>query len=208
MTSLPEKPVIGIVGGVGSGKSTVAAALAELGCAVVDCDAIGHERLADGDVRDEIRRRWGDEVFDHEGQVDRDALAAVVFANADELAALGAIMHPRIRRRMMEQIDRARQDPSVAAIVVDGAVLFEAGCDALCTHLVFVDAPAAERQRRVREQRGWDVESWRRREKSQIPLDKKAESCDYTIGNSSSVSHLRERIRQLFNTLVHATDCP
>jgi dephospho-CoA kinase len=199
------KPVIGIVGGIGAGKSTVAAELARLGCARIDADAIGHELLADPDVRRQIRRRWGEGVFGPEGAVDRRALGQIVFADAAELRALGAILHPRIRHRMEEQIARAQADRRVRGVVVDAAVLFEAGWDDLCTHRIFVRAPQAERARRARRQRGWDASAWRRREKMQISLDKKAAKSDYTVDNSSSLSHLHEQVRSLFH-LIHAAD--
>jgi dephospho-CoA kinase len=91
-------------------------------------------------------------------------------------------------------------------MALDAAVLLEAGWDQLCTHLVFVAAPARQRQRRVR-QRGWDARSWRQREKIQIPLDSKIGRCYYTIDNSSSVSHLCEAVRELFHGIVDGNLC-
>lgn len=201
----PGKAVIGIVGGIGAGKSTVAAELVQLGCARIDGDAIGHALLADPEVRRQIRQRWGEGVFSPEGDVRREALGEIVFADAAELRALGEILYPRIRRGIEEQIARAQADPDVRAIVLDAAVLFEAGWDDLCTHVVFVRAPQADRARRVRQQRGWDDSTWRRREKKQISLDKKAAQSDYTVDNSSGSSYLRKQVRRLFQ-LIHAAD--
>ena len=199
------KPVIGIVGGVGAGKSTVAAELVKLGCARIDADAIGHELLGDADVRGQIRRRWGEGAFDAEGHVRRDALGEIVFSDPAELRALNEILHPRIRRRIEREIDRARADPDAAAVVLDAAVLLEARWDDLCTHLVFVGAPNAERAQRVRRQRAWDAAAWSRREKMQISLDSKARRSDHRIDNSSNFSHLREQVRRLFRSL-HTAD--
>jgi dephospho-CoA kinase len=200
------KPVIGIAGGIGAGKSTVAAELANLGCRVVDADAIGHELLGANDVRRELERRWGRRVFTPEGQVDREAVAEIVFAEPGELEALNRILHPRIRRRMEQQIDEALADPDAAGVVVDAAVLFEAGWDDLCTHRLFVAAPAPQRARRVAASRGWSRRTWQQREKRQISLDTKAARCDSTTDNSSSVSRLREQIRQLFHQWVHVAN--
>jgi dephospho-CoA kinase len=197
-----HKPVIALVGGIGAGKSTAAAELVALGCRLVDTDAIGHGLLAVEDVRDAFRRRWGEAVFAADGSVDRRAVAARVFPDPDELAALNAILHPRIRRSMEQQIAEALADADTKGVVVDAAVLFEAGWDDLCTHKVFVSAPAAERQRRAAVQRGWDEETWRLREKSQISLDKKAGRSDYTVDNRSGASLLREQIRQLFRRIT------
>lgn len=201
---LGARPVVGILGGIGAGKSRVAAELEALGWARVDADAIGHELLADPAVRRAVRRRWGAGVFGPGGQVDRKALAEIVFADPAELEALNALMHPRIRRRMARRIRRARADARVAGVVVDAAVLLEAGWDDLCTHLVFVSAPDRLRARRAASDRGWTRRDWRRREKSQISLDIKAARCDYKLENSSSASRLREQVRLLNRQLVHA----
>ena len=203
-----EKPVIGIVGGVGAGKSTVAAALAEFGCAVIDCDAIGHELLDREDVRAELRGRWGDGVFSESGAVDRDALAKTVFGSCEEVRALNAIVHPQIRRRVEDRIAEVRRSQDVVAIVLDAAAVIEAGWDDLWTHLVFVRAPEQARADRAGASRGWNEKDWRDREKSQISLDSKAARCDYIVDNSSSLSHLREQIHQLFLRIMQAVDRP
>ena len=199
----PIKPVIGIIGGIGSGKTAVADELAGLGCAVIDADAIGHELLDAPDVLGELRQRWGDEIFTGEGEVDRSALAEIVFASREELDALNGILHPRIGREMARAVDLAVADASVGAIVLDAALLVEAGWDELCSHVIFVDTPPDVRYRRVSEQRGWEEENWASREKMQISLDIKRHKCDYSIDGSSSVSHLRQQVRKLYPRLTH-----
>ncbi|MHC4562448.1 MAG: dephospho-CoA kinase [Planctomycetota bacterium] len=199
MSDSPLKPVIGIVGGIGSGKTTVAAHFASLGCAVIDADAIGHEVLEDANVKQALRDRWGAEVFDKEGRVDRSAVAGIVFSDAAELAALNAIVHPLIRRDMESQIAVARQLADVPAVVLDAAVLFEAGWDDVCTHTVFVDAPRSERFQRVRSQRGWDEATFASRENAQIEVDTKAALCDHTLSNHASDSHLADAVRYLLD---------
>ena len=202
----PIKPVIGIIGGIGSGKTTVADELAGLGCAVIDADAIGHELLDAPDVLGELRQRGGDEIFTGEGEVDRSALAEIVFASREELDALNGILHPRIGREMARAVDLAVADASVGAIVLDAALLVEAGWDELCSHVIFVDTPPDVRYRRVSEQRGWEEENWASREKMQISLDIKRRKCDYSIDGSSSVSHLRQQVRKLYPRITHPAD--
>jgi dephospho-CoA kinase len=206
--SAPDKPVIGIVGGIGAGKSTVAAELAALGCAVIDADAIGHELLRNPRIRRRLRARWGEGVLLPDGKVNRGALGAMVFASPADLKALNRIMHPAIRRRIEAQIARLRRRRDVPAVVLDAAVLLEAGWDTFCTHAVFVRAPKTLRIRRVRSDRGWKSTTLAAREKTQIPLDKKAGKCDYHIDNSSGVSHLREQVRKIFREMVSPADCP
>ena len=200
-----DKPVIGIVGGIGAGKSTAAQAFADLGCALIDADAIGHELLADPDVLRQVRRRWGQAVG-ADGRVDRRVLAAVVFADAAELEALNRILHPRIRRELARRIARALADADTQGVVVDAAVLFEAGWDDLCTHRVFVAASDEQRSRRVARQRGWDHAVWQQREKTQISLDTKAAKSDYTVDNRSGASRLRKQIRQLLHQIRFGVD--
>jgi dephospho-CoA kinase len=202
-----SKPVIGIIGGIGSGKTAVSTELSRLGCAVVDADAIGHELLGAPEVLDQLRRRWGDEIFSDERHVDRAALAEIVFSSRGDLDALNGILHPLIGQEMSSAVARAMSDASVEAIVLDAALLLEAGWDKLCSHVIFVDTPPDVRYRRVREQRGWEKENWESREKMQISLDIKRRRCDYSIDGSSSVSHLRQQVRKVYPRITHPADC-
>jgi len=203
-----SKPVIGLLGGIGAGKSTVAAELGRLGCAVIDADRIGHELLDETAVQQEIRRQWGDAVFTPGGQVDREALGRIVFSDPEQLERLNALLHPRIYQAIVREIAQAQRDQEAVAIVLDAAVMVEAGWEKLCSHLVFVEADPTERSERVRRARGWDEQLWRQREKMQISLDKKRGKCQYTLGNRSSEPHLRERIRRLFHQVLHDADRP
>ena len=194
-------PVIGLVGGIGAGKTTVAAELAAQGCAVIDADALGHALLHQGTVRREVEDRWGAEVFDAAGEVNRSALAAIVFADKDELAALTAILYPRIRREIEREI-AAAGETSPEAIILDAAVLFEAGWQDLCTTTVFVDAPLAARLERVEIQRGWDAAALAAREKLQFEVDKKRQMCDHILSNHASEPSFAQDVRDLLNRIV------
>ncbi len=208
MGQAADKPVIGLLGGIGSGKSTVAAELVRLGCGLVDADAIGHEVLALPEVKAELRRLWGEGVFGPGGEVDRRALARRVFDSPRELARLDALVHPHIRRRMEQVVAALRADPAVPAVVVDAALLLETDWHELCTHLLFVRADDALRAQRVARQRGWSRREWQRREKSQKPLDIKARCADHVVDNSSSLSRLREQVRAIFNRIVRCRQRP
>jgi len=208
MAEAPRKPVIGLLGGVGAGKSTVAAEFARLGCGVIDADAIGHELLKDPAVKEEFRRRWGEGVFGPDGEVDRAAAARAAFADPEDTAALNAIMHPRIRRGIMKRLEVLLADPAVPAVVVDAALLLETDWKDFCTTFVFVSAPDEVRFRRVARQRGWDRQTWQRRENSQKPLDMKRAKADHVISNSSDASCLSERVRSVFQRIVCSAGRP
>ena len=198
-----DKPVIGLVGGIGAGKSTVAAELALLGCAVIDGDEIGHELLIDDSVKRQIRQRWGDDVFGADGEVNRPALGRIVFADADELAGLNAILHPRIRQEMKRRIGEARSQRDIEAVVLDAAVLIEAGWQDLCSDVVFVDAPRAARLDRVRMQRNWDDAELSARENLQIALDKKRAMSDHILSNLASDPSFAQDVRELLSRITH-----
>ncbi|MBN1553733.1 MAG: dephospho-CoA kinase [Phycisphaerae bacterium] len=195
-------PVVGIVGGVGSGKSTAAELFERKGCCRIDCDKLGHALLLNEDVKRDIRSEWGASVFDENDNVIRKAVAEIVFTDAEQLDKLERILHPRIREKIVQAVHEA-QTTDCPAVVVDAAVLFEAGWDDLCTHVVFVDAPEDDRVGRVSERSGWDAEILHARESKQIPLDKKAKRCHYTIRNHSSVSRLQEQVDRLLHHITH-----
>ena len=180
MPHVQKIPVIGVVGGIGSGKSTVADEFERLGCYRIDCDKLGHALLAEDDVKKEILAQFGPSVFDSGGEVNRSAVADIVFHDAQQLQSLEHILHPRIREEIIRRVAEAAGQKKIA-VVVDAAVLFEAGWDDLCTYVIFVDAPVEERLARVKERRGWDAHTLQLRESNQIPLDKKQKRCHHSV---------------------------
>ena len=146
--------IIGIFGGVASGKSVVANRLRELGAAVLDADVVAHEVLAEDATQAAIRRRFGDDVFTPDGQVARGALAKIVFADdeagSQALADLEAIMHPRIGERVAEKMREIEAAGNAAAIVLDAAVMMKAGWHKLCDVLLFIEVAPEVRVQRSR----------------------------------------------------------
>jgi dephospho-CoA kinase len=208
MAEKPGKPVIGILGGIGAGKSTVAAEFAALGCALIDGDKLGHEALAQPAVKAELVRAHGRSILLGEsGTIDRAALGKIVFDSPAELARLNALTHPLIRRAIERRIAAAAADPSVRAIVLDAALLLETDWQELCTHWVFVRADDELRCRRAAAKKGWDRAAWKKREKSQKPLDMKAAKAEYVVDNSSGLSCLREQVRLVFHRIVDSAPC-
>src|SRR5262245_36949267 len=122
-----RKPILGLLGAMGSGKSTVAAALIRRGGRLISGDALGHEGLRQPDIREQLVRRWGRDVLDAHGEVDRRKVAGLVFADPAERRALEAMVFPWIERRFREEIAVAEVDPQVAFVVLDAAIMLEAG---------------------------------------------------------------------------------
>lgn len=182
-------PVIGLIGGIGSGKSHLARALASRRrVIVVNADQIGHRLLREPEVKEEIRRVFGEEVFGGDGEIDRRSLGSRVFGpNSEEFRrTLDRIMHPRIGAAIKQEVSRAKQEPGIEAVIVDAALLLEAGWQGECDHVVFVDSPFADRLDRVARTRGWSAEELRRREASQWPLERKRERADTVVDNTSA----------------------
>lgn len=196
--------VIGIIGGVASGKSLVAGQLRDLGAQVIDVDQVGHEVLRDPDVETAIRQRWGDSVFGEDGHVNRAALAQIVFApppdGPKQLDHLEQLTHPRIGQRLRRRIEVARDTETTKAVVLDAAVLLKAGWDGFCDKIVFVDTPRDVRQRRCR-QRGWSDEHFAAREAAQPSLDIQRAGADVVIDNSVSRQQTQAEIRQFWSLL-------
>lgn len=193
--------VVGMAGGIGSGKSLVASMLGEMGATVFDADAINHEVLRSPDVVDGIRRRWGQDVLDERGQVDRRKLGAKVFQEESQVRELERIVHPEVIARIRKEIDRRRLEGPSGVTVIDAPLLFEAGLDRMCDFVVFVEAPEVVRRERVREKRNWDEKEVARRERHQKSLSWKRDHADSVIENTRSVEEVRRQVEALWTEL-------
>ncbi len=198
-----RKPVIGLLGAPGSGKSAVAGHFARLGCAVIDADALAHEALNEPEVRHELLQWLGPAALDPAGRVERKAVGARVFDDPDALKRLESIIHPRVHARRAARRAALADDPAVKAIVEDTPLLLEAGLDRECDVLVYVDAPRAVRLARLREHRGWDAQELDRREKKQASLDTKRSRADHVIDNSASEARAQAQVRRVLSLILH-----
>jgi dephospho-CoA kinase len=197
-------PVIGIAGGIGSGKSAVAAAFAALGCVVIDSDKEAKAALDRADVRAKLAQWWGPQVLIADGpdagKVNRKVVADLVFKSPADRRRLEELIHPLIRARRADLKARAKAS-SAAGVVVDAPLLFEAGVDAECDLVVFVDAPRAERLSRVAQTRGWAAEELDRRQASQMPLDEKRARSNLVLVNDGSPEELSRRVSALWREI-------
>lgn len=193
--------VIGLVGGIGAGKSRVSAALERRGGRLVAGDPLGHEALRQQRVIELIVENWGREILDSSGQIDRRKLGAIVFADDAERKELEAIVHPWIGQQLHEQLHAARVDPNVPFGILDAAIMLEAGWQAACDLLVYIHAPREERMRRVAEQRGWTAADYAARERAQLSLTEKARRAHAALDNSGSVNDLEPQVDRLLEHL-------
>ena len=197
------KPIIGIVGGIGSGKSHVSRLFAEVGCLVINSDeqvSLAYQR---DDVKNTLVRWWGPEVIAADGNVNRSAIARRVFADAKERHRLEGLIHPLVAGMRDEAMTQGAADPRVVAFVWDTPLLLEVGLHRHCDAIVFVEASEAERKRRVMENRGWTEAEWAAREKSQMALDKKREIANYMVRNTAGADDdVRSQIREVLSRIL------
>lgn len=195
---LRRVPVIGVIGGIGAGKSLVAAALAARGGPVIDADRLGHEALEVPAIREQILARWGSQgnLLRPDGRIDRRALGRIVFANPDELRALERLVFPEIKRRILEELTRW-QSAGVPFIVLDAAVMLEAGWSERCDRLVYVDAPRSLRLARLASRSGWTEADLAAREQAQWPEEVKKRHAHAIIVNDGTGEELQRQVDQL-----------
>jgi dephospho-CoA kinase len=189
-------PILGLIGGIACGKSAVAASLARRGAVVFNADELGHQAIQEPEVRRALVERWGPRVLNADGHVDRPAVAKIVFAKGASAAAerqfLEQLVHPGIRRRIEAGI-RQLSDSATPAVVIDAALLLEAGWSKVCSQIVFVECPRDERLRRALS-RGWSAEEFARREAAQAPIEEKRCAASYVIDNSGTLDDLEAQI--------------
>ena len=198
--------VIGLTGGMGTGKSEVAAALAELGAEVIDADREGHLAYRSGTSGwERVVGLFGRDILDGEGQVDRAKLGSLVFGDPRALASLNEAVHPLIRERIEARLAEVSASGTGVA-VVDAAVLYEAGWDDLTDEVWAVTAPPESVAERLRAQRGMSERTLRRRREAQAGAEALARRADVVIDNAGSLRELRDRVGRLWRQRILSED--
>lgn len=204
LTQNTHIPIVGIVGGVSAGKSSVIRNVSDLRLFVIDADRIGHELLLTNDICKKLRDAFGEAILNEAGQVERKQLAEKVFGDSDEQTnnrnRLNLILHPAIRSEIHRSIKQAPQD--VDAIILDAALLLEAGWADECDAVIFIDTPVELRQQRAAANRGWSAEELKRRETSQWSLLKKRQNAQFVVNNSGSAEAAAEQMKLVLEKII------
>jgi dephospho-CoA kinase len=202
--SVARVPLVGIVGGVGAGKSSVVRNVKSLRLHFIDADRIGHDQLTVKKIKDQIVKTFGTQVLDSSGDISRPDLAAQVFGDSsekqDKRKQLNTIVHPAIRSEIRRQINSAPQDAD--AIILDAALLLEAGWADECNAVIFIDTSLEQRRKRVAETRGWSAEELQRREASQLSLEEKRRRSDFCVDNSGDISVAAHQMEQALMKII------
>jgi dephospho-CoA kinase len=187
-------PFIGLTGGIGAGKSEALRALERLGAATLSTDAVVHELLASDELRDELVARFGDQVAPG-GQIDRSAVASLVFEKPDERKWLEGILWPRVGARVDEwRRAMTSHNPAPRALVVEVPLLFESGMEAVFDHTIAVVADEGVRSERAAARGHAGVES---RAARQLSQQEKAERAEYVVENDGDLGELEQKLSAL-----------
>jgi dephospho-CoA kinase len=197
-----KKPIIGLCGGIGAGKSVVAAEFERAGCLVIDSDRLNHEVLKRADVLATLRQWWGAEVVAANGEPNRRRIAEVVFADPAEKRRLEELVYPLIAELREGMIRMVSEDRAVQAVILDSPLLFESNLDRLCDTIVFVEASRSQRLQRLRQTRKWTEAQLRERERWQKPLDFKRSRSEFVLDNEGSPDRLRPQVADILEKVV------
>lgn len=195
-------PLIALTGGIASGKSTIAGRLAEHGATIVDADQIVRDVQSPGSpVLARIAETFGADVITPDGSLDRAALGAKVFGDADLLAQLNAIVHPAVRVESQRRFDAALGDDPDAVVVYDVPLLVEARVDDPWDLIVVAHAPADVRRQRLVELRGMDERAAQERIDAQVSDERRLAIADVVIDTSDSLERTREQVDALWERI-------
>lgn len=193
--------VIGLTGGIGSGKSTVSQLLSELGASVLDADKVGHQCYQPGtEAWKDVVDAFGEEIVAPDGSIDRKKLGAIVFGDPEALIRLNQIMHPRMYDMMADQIEEYRLG-GVEVVVLEAAILFEAGWTPLVDEIWITVASEPTVVQRVRERTGLPEEQIRSRIRSQLSNEERKGKADLVISNDGGLDELQEKVEELWEGL-------
>ena len=191
-------PFVGLTGGIAAGKSEALSALERLGAATLSSDAVVHELLTSGEIRDALIERFGDDVAPG-GEVDRGAVAEVVFGDDEQRKWLEGLLWPRVGERMMSWRDEQdRADPRPPAAVVEVPLLFESGMEAAFDRTIAVVADESVRSERAGARGHRGVES---RTSRQLSQDEKAQRADIVVRNDGSLEDLQRALSSALDTM-------
>ncbi len=213
----------GLIGGIGSGKSTVASMFQDFSqdfgqdfeAAVINADRIGHQILQTPAIITTLVGRWGDSILDENSQISRTALANIVFPNPmatnqmekhTEREFLNSLLHPRIQREI-EVVLREFERQKKALIMLDAPLLLEVGWEKLASQIVFIDAPQWIRLKRILS-RGWSEAEFLSREAAQWPLEEKRRRADFVIDNSQDVTKTRSQVQKILREFFPEQERP
>lgn len=200
---MKSTPVIGLSGGIASGKTKIGKLFRELGGYLIDADKIGHEVIQSCFAKRTLSRWYGRKIFDAAGQVNRSKLADISFSSKRDIRRLNNLIHPIITRRIKSFITtRQKKKGGYKFIILDAALLLETGLSNICDVLIFVDTAKRTRQKRAYLTRGWSLKELNGRERFQVPLDKKKRLANFIIYNNRCLFYLNRQVKEIIGFII------
>ena len=194
--------VIGLTGSIGTGKSEAARQLEALGASIISADEVGHEAYTPNtEAWEQVIAAFGDDILQDDGDINRRKLGSIVFSDPSQLEKLNQIMHPRMARMVSDKIGVLR-DQGVNVVVVEAALLFEAGWDTLVEEVWVTDSPEHIVIGRLKERNGLSEEEAKKRINSQMGRAERIERSDFVINNSGDMADLGNAIKELWERRV------
>ena len=194
--------VIGLTGSIGTGKSEAARQLEALGASIISADQVGHEAYTPNtEAWEHVVSAFGDEILQDDGEIDRRKLGTIVFSDPGQLERLNQIMHPRMAQMVADKVEGLRGQ-GVEVVVVEAALLFEAGWDSLVEEVWTTDSPEQAVIERLKVRNGMSEEEARKRMSSQMGRTERLDRSDYVIENSGDMVALGVAIKELWDRRV------
>jgi dephospho-CoA kinase len=194
--------VIGLTGGIGTGKSEAARILQGLGAVIINADQVGHEAYTPhSETWQEVVKAFGEVILQPNGEINRRKLGGIVFSDPEQLARLNRIMHPRMAKMVAERI-KELAERGVSVVVVEAAILFEAGWDSLADEVWSTDSPEELVIQRLQARNGMSEEEARKRFGAQMTAEERRQRSDVVLDNSGEVADLERTIQSLWSNRV------
>ncbi len=190
--------ILGVTGGIASGKSLVTGELAKLGEQDIDADAIAHQMLEDAQVRREIMDVFGSWIFNDNGSIDRQALGEIIFSDKYLRVRLNSIIHPRVIKEIEKRIDLLRQTNPQVTVVLDVPLLIESGLHRMADKLIVVSAEENIQIQRLIQRNGLTHEQAVNRTRAQMPMREKVKLADYVIDNNGTPAETANKVKQIY----------
>ncbi|MCH8125107.1 dephospho-CoA kinase [candidate division KSB1 bacterium] len=197
-----SKPLVGVTGIIGSGKTTVSRLFGKLGAAIFDADVAARKSTEDVEIISRIGETFGNQIFDSNGILDRKKLANIVFSSESKLRQLNSIVHPHVRKQMWNFVEVQQELAEVALIIIDSPLIYETD---LYTHLDFIVVVSSDIEaciQRVQQRNGLSREEIQDRLSRQIPLEKKIKRADFNIDNNNQVKSLNKHVQSVFTNIM------
>lgn len=194
--------IIGITGGISSGKSTIGRMLASLGAEYLDADEMCHRLILLKEHKNKIVEKFGNTIQDIYGKIDRSKLAAIVFQDKTKLDDLCAILHPPVIHRIKSKIEEIEKRGRRKAIAIDAALLEESELSLLCDFVIFVNTGKEQRVERSQTIRRWAKGELEKREQFQMALEDKKKKADYIIDNNFTIDNTFRQVKEFWKLYI------